>query len=244
MSTASFGQIADLLQLKRSVGYVGELVCCSTNGEDHTWVKSIYVSWRNERTIECRLDFDDGERSEYWTFNVGSFRPENGVVTADLSNITLDDATGWAYVDDEASGTYTFNEKDKLETLKIKFHAHKNEMDVAISWKVPELLAGKTYIARIRESCSKTSDGGYMTYTYIALTFDVGMVIITEYSTDTRDYSDKRIISEGMYGYTEQDGNITILGFDRYGILSIQEGKLVGQEKILDARFKGVVFER
>lgn len=247
ISTVAFGQIADLLKAagqNTSAGYYGELMAYSSNGEDNVWVKDIYVSLRGERTIECKLTFEDGKNAEYWTFNVGILRSENGILAGDLSNITLDDATGMAYIDEKAKGTYTFNEEEGVETLSIKnFFIHNGyEIDVIISWKVPtKQVIGKTYEARIRESCSRTRDGGYMTYTYCSLAFEKNSVTITEYST--RNFSGKNINYERRYGYSVQGNNITINTFDAYGTLVLDGENLIGQQRIGDFQLKEFVFK-
>lgn len=80
-----------------------------------------------------------------------------------------------------------------------------------------------------------------MTYTYCALNFEKDNVSVVEYST--RNHLGKTIYSEQKYSYTVNGNSVVINGFDTYGVLTLQNGKLIGKQELSPARFKEVVFE-
>ena len=137
---AVFGQLKDFLQAgsrSESLSCFGQLVSYEVNGSSQAdQIESIYLTLNEADRVQCRLKYKDSEAMEYWTFKVGSLRNENGVLTAEVSNIVFDDTNAWGYYDDKATGVYTFQEEG-LETVSIKkFYIHKGyEIAVVISWR-------------------------------------------------------------------------------------------------------------
>jgi len=69
-------------------------------------------------------------------------------------------------------------------------------------------LEGKTYRTKTSESCSKTTTGGYMTYSHMTIAFAKDSVTFISYSKDSD--KDQPEITQTNYKYTLKDSGIYI----------------------------------
>jgi len=98
---------------------------------------------------------------------------------------------------------------------------------------------GKTYSAKVNETCKTMSDGGCMIYTYRVLNFKKDSVIVSyrviaECSTKSleKGYENMHNNLTKTYKWTLKNETINIEGFDEYGTLSIANSKLIGKDNI------------
>ncbi|MDR3286867.1 MAG: hypothetical protein LBT27_05450 [Prevotellaceae bacterium] len=103
-------------------------------------------------------------------------------------------------------------------------------------------LIGKTYQAKISESCAKTLDGGYTTYTYCILKFEKNNVRISYKTKTSRTYEEKDKGKEEIRKWTVQNNRIIIQDFDDYGTFKIQDAMLVGEKMQNNNRLQQMVF--
>lgn len=246
ISVSVFGQIPqaiDYIEQNESASYYGELVSYQCNGNIETWMEDIQISLNKSKTVNCRLSA--GELSEYWIFNIDSLYHENGLLIGNLSNIHLEGTDTWAYIDDKATGTYTYDEENDLETLNIDFHIHKNKTNYVISWKAPTSvyrwktsimdidIVGKTFCGLTEQDLSEE-----LVNTYCKLKFGKDSVAITNYKLN--EYSGKiAIINETKSGYksVKMNGSIIINElFTTYGAFIVQETNLICRERKNDEK--------
>ena len=98
---------------------------------------------------------------------------------------------------------------------------------------------GKTYSAKIGETCKVMTDGGCMIYTYQILNFKKDSVVVSYRVIADCTSKEKEKGYENMYNeltktykWTLKDKMIHIAGLDDYGTLTIQDLKLIGKSKI------------
>ena len=98
---------------------------------------------------------------------------------------------------------------------------------------------GKTYSAKIGETCKSMDGGGCMIYTFRILNFKKDSVVVSYRVKADCTSKEKEKGYENMYNdltrtykWTVNDKIIHIAGLDDYGALSIQDSKLIGKNKI------------
>ena len=82
---------------------------------------------------------------------------------------------------------------------------------------------------------------GYIIYTYCLLAFEKDSVSVAEYSS--KNFEDRRILFGKKYSYAVVNNSIAIKRYDMYGTLSLQDGKLTGQQKLTPTQTKEVSFK-
>jgi hypothetical protein len=94
-------------------------------------------------------------------------------------------------------------------------------------------LVGKTYKALISESCKKTTNGGFMEYTYLFLKFKKDSVLVSydiRRSNSTKERENRNQNLSKTYKWTIKEVIITIENFSDYNKLSLQGSRLIGEK--------------
>lgn len=133
------GQERSLLDIleKGNTPNKANILCYQIDDEDMTTEVENASFVLRDGFIECRISLKDSEYDEFWNFKIDSVLCEEKITKASLSEISHEN-TNWVYLDEKAIGSYTFTKDDALETIHIKFHVHKSELDVTIIWKLLE----------------------------------------------------------------------------------------------------------
>jgi hypothetical protein len=105
--------------------------------------------------------------------------------------------------------------------------------------KVQNDLTGKNFKALVGETCKDMTDGGCMIYTYRILNFKTDSVVVSYQvmaycSPKERENNYSNIYDNFIktYSWSVNSDTLTINGLDDYGKLTIQNSKLVGEDKL------------
>lgn len=107
-----------------------------------------------------------------------------------------------------------------------------------------QTMAGKVYEAQVSASCSETTTGGFMTYSYCVLSFSENEVTVSSYSvhygdvTGRNDWPEKKV-----FNYEIKDETVYIKGFP-YGNLMITPDELIGKKEMNYGEFVDLGFRR
>lgn len=107
-----------------------------------------------------------------------------------------------------------------------------------------QTMAGRTYEAQISASCSETTTGGFMTYSYCVLSFSGDEVTVSSYSlrygdvTGRTDWPEKKV-----FKYEIKDETIYMKDFP-YGNLRIVPDQLIGKKEMNYGEYVDLAFSR
>lgn len=98
---------------------------------------------------------------------------------------------------------------------------------------------GKNFKALVNESCRELTEGGCMVYTYRILNFKTDSVVVSyqvmAYCSPKERENNYNHMYDNLiktYKWSANSDTITINGLDDYGKLTIQNSKLVGEDKL------------
>ena len=127
--SSSFAQtesaLYKLLESKQEV-FVKPYYADCENTPNLIKAETIRLSLMEDNNIECKLYYKDVENADYWFFKIDK---ENN-----LSDISHENNL-WLYIDNNATGTYKFQEDTGVEILEIDFSIHGNKSRYIIRWK-------------------------------------------------------------------------------------------------------------
>lgn len=209
-----YNKIPDLLArigTDSYIGYFGELVSCETiyaNGEKQTdeSIAEVHIVLKDDGRLECELIHENPNHPyDYWSFKLQGLRKDKDVWRAKAANVSFE-ANRWAYIDDDASGSYTYDEKEGVETLDMTIHLYGSPQRQIIRWKTPvKQIAGKSYRAAI----AQTKKRGTMIDIYRQLRFDRDTLTVTEYSLN-RASGAAAVMSERRHKWEITDDGMAI----------------------------------
>jgi len=100
-------------------------------------------------------------------------------------------------------------------------------------------LTGKNFKALVGETCKYMTDGGCMIYTYRFLNFKKDSVVVSyeviASCTPKERESNYNHMYDNLtktYKWSANSNTITIIGLDEYGKLTLQNSKLIGEDKL------------
>ena len=125
INSLSFAQTESSFESKQEI-FVKPVRYLVENNDMTNEVESICLSVKEGNFIECKIQLKDKDNADYWSFNMNAKNV--------LSNISFE-SNLWLYMDDDATGTYKFQDATGIETLEISFHIHKDEYRYVIQWK-------------------------------------------------------------------------------------------------------------
>jgi hypothetical protein len=109
----------------------------TTSAEDQTErIASMYFARKENNLIECVIRFKESNNTNYWFFTLKDTQMQNNVVTGNLHPNISHEVNDWAYIDDNARGTFTSDRNTGIETLDFYHHVYHNEYHYVISWKI------------------------------------------------------------------------------------------------------------
>ncbi|MCD7970304.1 MAG: hypothetical protein LUF87_08120 [Alistipes sp.] len=205
-------------------GYFGELVECRSGNKDKlAYIDYAYISSPEAGTIRCSLYLKGSNNgradSQDWHFRVGPLEHRDGVWSATLYDIALT-ANNWFYSDDKATGTYTYSETDRTETLRITFRVHNHTDEETLSWKLPRYeLQGRVFIA---EEAPESGSGSFR-----EMRFGAERVTVREYSEDANGNLDVSLAGEFPWRHTGP-GRMEIEGYDGCQWFNVFDTRLRG----------------